>query len=49
MKALHAEEVLRDRGASLTPEQLYYYMIRAGHDRGAAEVARERRRLDLTR
>lgn len=49
MRAVHAEEVLRERGGSLSPEQLHYYLVTAGTDKLAAERARERRRLDLTR
>ena len=46
---LWAEEVLRDRGGSLEPDQLYTITWLATGDRMAADKARSRRWLEVNR
>lgn len=46
---LHAEEVLRDRGGSLTSDALYRVMLLAGHPQQDAALAAARRALDESR
>lgn len=45
----HAAEVLRDRGGSLSSEQLHRLMLLAGADKLEAAKAAARRALDETR
>ena len=47
--AIHAEEVLRDRGGSLDPDQLFHQTLLATGDVKKADRLRARRWLDLNR
>jgi hypothetical protein len=47
--ALHAEEVLRDRGGSLDPDQLRHYTLLATGDATRADKACARRWLEMNR
>ena len=47
--AVWAEEVIRDRGSSLTPESLYRLTMLATGDVNAAEKAQAERFLDIER
>lgn len=49
MNAVWAEEVLRERGGSLSPQQLYYVTLLATGDRARADRDRARRWLELNR
>jgi hypothetical protein len=46
---LLAEELLRERGGSLDPEQLYAALVLTGTDRRRADLERSRRALERMR
>ena len=46
---LRAEELLRDQGGSLSPEQLYAALVLTGTDRAKADYERSKRTLERMR
>jgi hypothetical protein len=46
MPVLLAEELLRDRGAALSPDDLYRALVLTTGDKAKADLARSRRTLE---